>query len=153
MSEESKWNEFQQQLAKRRMKHDRNLPEDCEGCAAGMRWQTVEYIALLDLLQPGMNEFSVADACRKLNRPAQGILSKMRQLHLIWNRDVGIRGGCRAMNYAADFMYGSHFAKLDQFIQDILFEKGWREGLHGRMIAPEWWSRTVIDFDINHRRR
>lgn len=152
MSEESKWNEFQQQIAKRRMKYDHNLPEDCEGCAAGMRWQTVEYIVLLDMLQPGMTKFSVADACRKLNRPAQGILAKMCRLQLVWRGAMHVPGACRASNDTADYMTGKKFRELDQYIQDILFEKGWREGIRGRMIAPEWWSRTVIDFDINHRR-
>lgn len=126
MSEQSKWNAFQQQKAVRRMKHDKNLPEDCQGCRAGIRWSVAEEVQLVGMLKPHMQ---MKGFCMALDRPASGIIARVRKLGLAYGYPLMFNAWVTAPGVR----------ELDPLVVEALIKAGWEYGLFKRLMAPDWW--------------
>lgn len=125
--EELAWNRFQQARAKRRMKHDKNLPEDCEGCAVGMRWRVEEDVLLISMLAPHMQ---MKDFCHALNRSAGGIKGRLVTL--------GLGGGFPFKH--TWLIRRKKVQSFDSKVYDALIKAGWVEKpFKGCLDAPHWW--------------
>ena len=138
--EELAWNKFQQARAKRRMKHDKNLPADCEGCAIGMRWRVEEDVLLISMLAPHMQ---MKDFCNALNRSAGGIKGRLATL--------GLAGG-----FPFKHTWLIRHKKVQSFdtkVYEALIKAGWVEKpFKGCIDAPHWWRDAQFHFEGFHFR-
>ena len=133
--EELAWNRFQQSRAKRRMKHDKNLPADCEGCAVGMRWRVEEDVLLISMLAPHMQ---MKDFCHALNRSAGGIKGRLASL--------GLGGGFPFKH--TRLIRNKKVQTLDTKVYDALIKAGWVEKpFKGCLDAPHWWRDAQFHFE------
>ena len=133
--EELAWNRFQQARAKRRMKHDKNLPNDCEGCAVGMRWRVEEDVLLISMLAPHMQ---MKDFCHALNRSAGGIKGRLVTL--------GLGGGFPFKH--TWLIRRKKVQSFDSKVYDALIKAGWVEKpFKGCLDAPHWWRDAQFHFD------
>ncbi|QPX74683.1 hypothetical protein [Serratia phage vB_SmaM_Hera] len=148
MSEESNWNDFQQDLAKRRMKYDKNLPENCEGCMAGARWKVDEMVTLIKELRAvnGLNHL-----CMLLNRPKFGIMGRLSKMGLVYmHQEIGRRGKRYPNAYCSPSMSVTRFKSLPKEVQEALVDCGWQ--VQHIVVAPRWWRDAIIKDDIrNHK--
>lgn len=144
MSEESNWNRFQQESAKRRMKYDKNLPANCEGCMSGERWLESEMLTLVSLLKEGNN--SLATFCFTLNRPKFGIISKLQKMGLAIVAHQRGRGHVYYKAHAVDYMSRKRFNGLPEKVQALLIDRGWQVGRY--VVAPRWWRDAIINDDV-----
>lgn len=132
--QELAWNRFQQARAKRRMKHDKNLPEDCEGCAVGMRWRVEEDVLLISMLAPHMQ---MKDFCHALNRSAGGIKGRLVTL--------GLGGGFPFKH--TWLIRRKKVQSFDSKVYDALIKSGWVEKpFKGCLDAPHWWRNDQFHF-------
>lgn len=133
--EELAWNRFQQARAKRRMKHDKNLPEGCEGCAVGMRWKVEEDVLLISMLAPHMQ---MKDFCHALNRSAGGIKGRLVTL--------GLGGGFPFKH--TWLIRRKKVQSFDSKVYDALIKAGWVEKpFKGCLDAPHWWRDAQFHFE------
>lgn len=151
MSEESKWNAYQQTKAKERMKYDKNLPEDCEGCMAGRRWTVQEQVNLIRALK---QDNSISELCTIMNRPRYGILSKMTKMGLVHMQpaigNYKYRGKLQ-FAYIAEVISKKRFNSMPEPVQQELIARGWGVDQQ-RVIAPYWWRKAVIKNDIRRHK-
>lgn len=133
--EELAWNKFQQSRAKRRMKHDKNLPADCEGCAVGMRWKVEEDVLLISMLASHMQ---MKDFCNALNRSAGGIKGRLATL--------GLGGGFPFKH--TWLIRRKKVQSFDPKVREALIKAGWVEKpFTGCLDAPHWWRGAQFHFD------
>lgn len=142
--EESRWQRFQQEKAKKRMKHDRGLPANCQGCSVGMRWTPVEVYNLVSFVISETKgkrntKLMMVDLCMKFNRTSSGILSKLQEVGIIRFIEftykpcpgIGIR---KLINLSM---------KMDDVVT-LLIKNGWKRTRGGTLLCPEWWLHVKI---------
>jgi hypothetical protein len=144
--EESRWRRLEQAKAKKRMKHDKNLPADCHGCLVGARWTKPETISLIQELiaqtkGKKRTEVLLADFCRKFNRTDNGILYRLRLLGLLIRKEgefsyKPLQHMSRKNSEALAFKFPE--------VVEILLSNGWRKDHLNRFVSPVWF--TMIHF-------
>lgn len=133
-TEEQRWNELQEHLAQRYMKHAKNLPEGCHGCMVGMRWTVAETVRLIELMD--LKRLMVADLCNQLNRTANGITGRLIRLGVLrWD-------GTRIVSQ--EIIAARRIKAMDPLIVEALMNKGWERNTIGQLISPEEWYKLRI---------
>ncbi|QXV77167.1 hypothetical protein bas19_0054 [Escherichia phage ChristophMerian] len=137
--EEKNWNKFQQHQAKRYVKHAGNLPENCNGCNAGLKWRLEEDLQLINLIS---SELVMTDLCVAFNRPSNGILGRLCRLGLLrWNETDK---GCY---YVYTVLVPKRIAsKLKPEVLNLLIDRGWEKNTLGQYLAPDWWCELKINY-------
>ena len=153
MSEEKNWRAFEMQKAKLRMKHDRNLPEDCHGCRTGLRWKASELKEILLFVKKDKSRIiHMSDICRVVDRPAAGIMSKLGNLGLCYREGLS-RGILFAPMDANPYFSKGKWNQLKPAFQDALLDCGWIEFTDKRrVVAPDWWEDKRFIYDLNRGR-
>lgn len=133
-TEQQRWNELQEHIAKRYMKHAKNLPEGCHGCMVGMKWTADETVKLIEAID--LNRLMVADLCNQLNRTANGITGRLIRLGVLrWD---GIR------IVPCDIIAKRRINAMDESIVESLLRKGWTSNSIGQLVSPEQWYKVRI---------
>lgn len=144
--EESRWQRLEQAKAKKRMKHDKNLPQNCHGCSVGMRWTKPETLKLLQSIMAKTKsvkntEVRLVDLCMEFNRTDNGILGRLRSLGLMVRKKEGFSLA------PVQYMSRKNSEKLSFEYPDCveyLISVGWRKDHLNRLVSPVWW--TMIYF-------
>ena len=144
--EESRWRRLEQAKAMKRMKHDKNLPENCHGCAVGMRWTKPETLKLLKSIIAKSKaikntEVRLVELCMEFNRTDNGILGRLRSLGLMIRKDEGfslvpVQCMSRKKSEKLSFEYPD--------CAEYLISVGWKKDQFNRLVSPVWW--TMIHF-------
>lgn len=133
-SEQQRWNELQQHLAQRYVKHAKNLPEGCHGCMVGMKWTTAETIRLIETMD--LNRLMIADLCNVMNRTANGITGRLTRLGILrWD-------GVRLV--PCEVIAKRRIVAMDPLIVESLLLKGWERNTIGQLVSPREWYKVRI---------
>lgn len=136
LTEEQKYQAFEQKKAKRYVDHITTLHPDCRGCNIGRKWVDADLVLLFSSLRPGV---TFSDLSLILDRPVYGISSKLRSfgfLKLVSQTPFVYAG--------TEIIRSFVVAKFTDEQFDALIASGWTGGWKGALLAPNWWALKII---------